>query len=161
MRENLFKFIFTIIVILFCNSAFSQKVDSVALFKQSDTVQIKYCINRFFEGLEGQDTVKLKEALYTDVTLKTIVENYAEKKEKFVVETKEELIKIVAKKRNVTLDERLLGIEIRIDGRLASVWTPYEFYINRQPSHRGANNFQLVKTDTGWKIFSIVDTRHK
>lgn len=155
------KFLLFIFLIITGNFANAQIVDSVALFKSNDTVQIKYCINRFFEGLEKQDTVKLKEALYDELSLKTIVENIQEKKEKFVIESKEDLIKIVAKKRSVTIKEKLLSWEIHVDGRLASVWTPYEFYINKQPSHRGANNFQLVKTDKGWKIFSIVDTRHR
>lgn len=155
------KFLLFTFLIITSNFANAQIVDSVALFKSNDTVQIKYCINRFFEGLEKQDTVKLKEALYDELSLKTIVENIQEKKEKFVIESKEDLIKIVAKKRSVTIKEKLLSWEIHVDGRLASVWTPYEFYINKQPSHRGANNFQLVKTDKGWKIFSIVDTRHR
>ena len=155
------KFLLFIFLIITGNFANAQIVDSVALLKANDTIQIKYCINRFFEGLEKQDTIKLKEALYDELTLKTIVENQIEKKEKFVVENKEDLIKIVIKKRTVTIKEKLLSWEIHVDGRLASVWTPYEFYINKQPSHRGANNFQLVKTDKGWKIFSIVDTRHR
>jgi len=155
------KLLLFILFLITSNFANAQIVDSVALFKSNDTIQIKYCINRFFEGLEKQDTVKLKEALYDELNLKTIVENTLEKKEKFVLETKEDLIKIVAKKRTVKIKEKLLSWEIHVDGRLASVWTPYEFYINKQPSHRGANNFQLVKTDKGWKIFSIVDTRHR
>lgn len=155
------KLLLFILFLITSNFANAQIVDSVALFKSNDTIQIKYCINRFFEGLEKQDTVKLKEALYDELSLKTIVENTLEKKEKFVLETKEDLIKIVAKKRTVKIKEKLLSWEIHVDGRLASVWTPYEFYINKQPSHRGANNFQLVKTDKGWKIFSIVDTRHR
>lgn len=156
------KFFYVSVILFLINfNANAQIIDSVALFKANDTVQIKYCIQRFFEGLEGQDTVKLKEAMYSELSLKTIIENIAEKKERFVVESREELIQIVAKKRTVTLDEKLLSMHIFIDGRLASVWTPYEFYINGQPSHRGANSFQLVKTNKGWQIFSIVDTRHR
>ena len=73
-------FYLSVILFLITFNANSQIIDSVALFKSNDTVQIKYCIQRFFEGLEGQDTVKLKEAMYTDLTLKTIVENITEKK---------------------------------------------------------------------------------
>ncbi len=154
-------FYLNVLFLLLAFNANAQIIDSVALFKSNDTVQIKYCIQRFFEGLEGQDTIKLKEAMYSELSLKTIIENVAEKKERFVVESREELIQIVAKKRTATLDEKLLSMHIFIDGRLASVWTPYEFYINGQPSHRGANSFQLVKTNKGWQIFSIVDTRHR
>lgn len=155
------RLLFFVSFIILSNFANAQILDSVALFKANDTIQIEYCINRFFLGLERQDTIKLKEALYDDLVLKTILENTKENKERIIIESKEELINMVAKKRKFSINEKLLSWNFNIDGRFASVWTPYEFYINNQPSHRGANNFQLVKTDKGWKIFSIVDTRHR
>ena len=103
----------------------------------------------------------MKEALYDELSLKTIVENTQEKKEKFVLETKEDLIKIVAKKRTVKIKEKLLSWEIHVDGRLASVWTPYEFYINGKLSHSGVNVFTLFKNNGVWTIISIIDTRRR
>jgi len=50
---------------------------------------------------------------------------------------------------------------ILIDGNLASVWTPYEFYFKGQFSHCGVNSFQLVKSNNEWKIQYIIDTRRK
>ena len=50
---------------------------------------------------------------------------------------------------------------IKIDGALASVWTPYKFYSGATFSHCGANSFQLVKIDGAWKIQYIIDTRRK
>jgi hypothetical protein len=58
-------------------------------------------------------------------------------------------------------DERLLGYNVQIDGSIAHVWTPYEFWFNDTFSHCGANAFTLVKTDTGWKIIHIIDSRRK
>jgi hypothetical protein len=59
------------------------------------------------------------------------------------------------------LDERILDYHIQIDGNLASVWTPYRFYVNENFSHCGVNSFQLVKMKEGWKIVYIIDTRRK
>ena len=59
------------------------------------------------------------------------------------------------------LNEKIGGYEIKIDGELASAWTPYEFYVGEEFSHCGVNSFQLLKTAEGWKIFHIVDTRRK
>jgi hypothetical protein len=59
------------------------------------------------------------------------------------------------------LNEKLNGYEIKVDGDLASAWTPYEFYVGEEFSHCGVNSFQLLKTADGWKIFHIVDTRRK
>jgi hypothetical protein len=62
---------------------------------------------------------------------------------------------------DIKLDERILAYEIRIDGPMATAWTPYEFYVNGDFSHCGVNSFQLVKFVEGWKIVYIIDTRRK
>jgi len=58
-------------------------------------------------------------------------------------------------------DERLLDYKVQIDGNLAHVWTPYEFWFNDEFSHCGANAFTLAKTDAGWKIIHLIDSRRK
>jgi len=59
------------------------------------------------------------------------------------------------------LDERILDYQIKIDGPMATAWTPYQFYVNGTFSHCGVNSFQLVKFAEGWKIVYIIDTRRK
>lgn len=59
------------------------------------------------------------------------------------------------------LDERLAYTEIRVDGPLATAWTPYTFVYNGQLSHCGVNAFQLVRTDGRWRILQITDTRRR
>jgi hypothetical protein len=58
-------------------------------------------------------------------------------------------------------DERLLSYSVQIDGNLAHVWTPYEFWLNGNFSHCGANAFTLAKMDDGWKIVHLIDSRRK
>jgi len=58
-------------------------------------------------------------------------------------------------------DERIVFETIRIDGPLASVWTPYNFYYEGKFSHCGVNSFQLVKINGEWKIQYLIDTRRK
>jgi hypothetical protein len=38
------------------------------------------------------------------------------------------------------------------------VWTPYDFHIDGEFSHCGIDAFNMVRTDEGWKIASIVWT---
>ena len=59
------------------------------------------------------------------------------------------------------LDERIAFETVNIDGPLASVWTPYQFYYNGRFSHCGANSFQLVRLQGKWLIQYIIDTRRK
>lgn len=44
---------------------------------------------------------------------------------------------------------------ILVDGDLATVWTPYDFYIDGAFSHAGIDAIVLIRTDDGWRIASI------
>ena len=57
--------------------------------------------------------------------------------------------------------EKILSYTIHVDGNLASVWTPYEFYNKGKFSHCGANSFQLFNNNGNWEIIYLVDTRRK
>ena len=60
--------------------------------------------------------------------------------------------RITTTPEGTTLDELILSYHIRVDGAMASAWTPYRFYVNDTFSHCGVNSFQLVKMASGWKI---------
>ncbi len=57
------------------------------------------------------------------------------------------------------LDERIGEADIRIDDNLATVFTPYAFYLKGQLSHCGVNVFQIARTGYEWKIVGLADTR--
>jgi hypothetical protein len=48
--------------------------------------------------------------------------------------------------------ERIWNPEVRIQGRIATVWAPYDFWIDGKFSHCGVDAFDLIRTDKGWKI---------
>ena len=48
--------------------------------------------------------------------------------------------------------ERIWNPEVRIQGRIATVWAPYDFWIDGKFSHCGVDAFDLIKTEKGWKI---------
>ena len=56
-------------------------------------------------------------------------------------------------------DERLGNPQIRIDDNLATVFTPYAFYLRGQLSHCGVNVFLIARTGDEWKIIGLADTR--
>ena len=56
-----------------------------------------------------------------------------------------------------SLDEQLLSVSLHKQGSLASVWTPYIFYLDGKVSHCGHNSFQLVKFAGEWKIQYLID----
>ncbi|MDH5198427.1 MAG: nuclear transport factor 2 family protein [Gemmatimonadota bacterium] len=61
----------------------------------------------------------------------------------------------------VYLDERLLEVETRVSGGLATIWATYAFYADTSFSHCGVDAFQLARTTEGWKIIQVADTRQR
>jgi hypothetical protein len=57
------------------------------------------------------------------------------------------------------LDERIHDTEVDVDGGLASVWTRYDLFVDGVLSHCGVDHVLLVRTDQGWRIIHLSDTR--
>ena len=51
-----------------------------------------------------------------------------------------------------TLRERMWNPEVRVHGLIATVWTPYDFWIDGKFSHCGIDAFDLIKAKDGWQI---------
>lgn len=56
------------------------------------------------------------------------------------------------------LDERIRGLEVRRDGRLATAWMEYAFFLDGELHHCGVDAFQLYRSEQGWKVFGLADT---
>lgn len=140
--------------------AFASPVFAQKSKPESPDKDIKAVINRFFEGMEKGDTTLLKSTCMPGMVLQTYM---ADKEGKMQVYTEDfaEFVAMVATPHTDQYDERIKFESILAEKSLASVWTPYAFYINGKRSHCGTNSFQLLKTSDGWKIQYIVDTRRK
>lgn len=71
----------------------------------------------------------------------------------------EGFIQAVGAPRTQVWDERISNLEVRVDGRLATAWMDYSFFIDEAFSHCGVNAFQLFRGSAGWRIIQITDTR--
>jgi len=60
-----------------------------------------------------------------------------------------------------TWDEKIWDLKIEVNGRLASAWMDYAFYLGENFSHCGANSFQLFNGEEGWEIIYLVDSRQR
>jgi len=54
--------------------------------------------------------------------------------------------------------ERMWDPTVMVHGSVAVVWTPYDFHRDGTFSHCGIDAFNLVRTDEGWRIASVVWT---
>ncbi len=129
--------------------------------QQSSENEIKEVIDTFFEGFHAQDSLLIKEVVHLDVIMQSI----GKSKSGSVALNKQDfngfLASICNIPDNITFEERIHSYEIKMDGKMANVWTPYSFFINDNLSHCGTNSFQLFKQNDVWKIFYIVDTRDR
>lgn len=128
---------------------------------KSQETQIKNVIETFFEGLHYGDSAKIRTTIHKDLKIQTT----STTKDGIKVLRSETvnafLTSVANKKPENTYFEKLLSYEIKIDGNLASVWTPYEFYFNEKFSHCGANSFQMFNDNGKWKIIYLVDMRRR
>lgn len=60
--------------------------------------------------------------------------------------------------RKERLLERMFDPLVRVSGRIAMVWTPYDFHRDGKFSHCGVDVFTLFKTPDGWRIVSLAYT---
>ena len=135
----------------------------LALFFQVSFAQeseIQLTIGNFFNAFHQRDSIALKKVCSENLVLHSISES--EKGTKFSVEKASNFYKSIATiPLSMKFEEKILGFKVQIDGTMAHVWTPYEFYVNDKLSHSGVNSFQLYKENEVWKVVYILDTRRK
>ena len=66
--------------------------------------------------------------------------------------TNEEYLAGLSKPRKEVSRERIWNPEVRVHGLIATVWAPYDFWMDGTFSHCGVDAFDLIKTADGWKI---------
>ena len=115
-------------------------------------------VQEFFTALSDKDTetigrltldnIQLHSLMLADSTMLT-----STTKEKFISGLKS----IPAE---VNIEERIFDITSLQSDHLAQFEVPYEFYVNGSLSHSGTNVLTLLKTENGWRISYVADTRN-
>ena len=122
--------------------------------------EVKSAIHQMFEGMRKGDSAMVKAVFDTAAIIQTVLQQQSGK---VVLRTGslEKFLSAVGAPHTDVWDERIRFDKILIDGPMASVWTPYSFYLGGKFSHCGVNSFQLCKSEGGWKIIYLADTRRK
>lgn len=121
---------------------------------------VKAAVTQMFTAMRNSDSVSLVNLFSETAVLQTINRN----KEGKIIVRSENVSGFganISKLPKGDADERITFGAVHIDGPMASVWTPYEFYFKGNFSHCGVNSFQLVRINGEWKIQYIIDTRRK
>ncbi len=127
---------------------------------QTEEEQVEAVIRSLFDGMRAKNADQVAAAFAPDALMQT-VQAKPEGSQVGSNAVADFVKRISTTPAETNLDERILDYQIKVDGTLASAWTPYRFYVNGNFSHCGVNSFQLVKMAEGWKIVYIIDTRRK
>jgi len=145
-----------ILILLTAMIAFSSLLQA-----QTPEDSVKAVVNQLFTAMRNVDGAMLKDAFADSAILQTI----ARRRSDGVIFIRNEKVidfeKSISNAKKDSLDERIVFETIKIDGPLASVWTPYKFYYAGKFLHCGVNSFQLVRLNGRWKIQYLIDTRRQ
>lgn len=127
---------------------------------QSEEAEVMAVVNRLFDGMRAGDSTMVRSTFHPTMTTASILVN---RQGDPVIRTgmPDEFVKAVGTPHDKEWDERIWEPVVHIDGRMATAWTPYAFYLGGDLSHCGVNAFQLFNGKDGWSIIRITDTRHR
>lgn len=127
---------------------------------QSAEDSVRLVIFDFFKAMKRSDTAAMREALSPTLHLEA-TQDRPDAEPRIIQQSVTDFLASVAGTPAGALDERIEFDVVKVDGPLATAWTPYEFYFNGRYSHCGVNSFQLIRLYGRWLIQYLVDTRRK
>ena len=123
----------------------------------ADRTAILATVQSLFDALGERDTELLAAILHPDILMHS-VEHSADGERSASTSTLDGMVaRLEADGPRMT--ERMWDPEVRISGDLATVWTPYDFYVGEDLSHCGADAFILMREGGDWQITSLSWTR--
>jgi len=122
---------------------------------QEDREAILAKVQQFFDALATSDTAAGREAVLLDGQYFRIREDGDSLALSRTPHT--EFLRSLAAGGNDFL-ERMWEPTVLQHGRMAVVWTPYDFYRAGEFSHCGVDVFNLIRTEAGWRIAGIMYT---
>lgn len=122
--------------------------------------EVEKVIIDFFDAMRQSDRTEMSSFMTADATLKTVA---AGEQDSTILRQTDiaAFLNSVGEADAGSLDEQLISFTAHVDGKLSTAWMGYSFYYDGEFSHCGVNTMNLIQTEGGWKIFSIVDTRRQ
>lgn len=113
-------------------------------------------VQRLFDALEAGDADLLREVLDPDVVMK-----WSETRDGTTTFGSTDVDGLAARITSAPdpLIERMWDPTVLVDGPMATVWTPYDFYAGSEFSHCGVDTVSLIEYEEGWRIVGLAWTR--
>ena len=127
---------------------------------QGDEQLVKDIVNKLFEGMKKSDSAMMASCFLPSAHLETVLKT-KDGNTKLVSEELSVFLQSISRPHTEVYDERISFQTVKVDGDLAFVWAPYQFYVGDKFSHCGVDAFCLARIDKQWKIQYLVDTRRR
>lgn len=145
------------LAVLVSGTTLLASVATAPLAAQSPDHDAAYAVvKQLFDGMRARDTTAMRAAFVPNASMQSLAAGGVR------FESVDGWIRSIATApAGLVLDERLANPQIHIDGDLANIWVDYWFFAGERFSHCGVDAILLARRDGGWRIFSVVDTRHR
>jgi hypothetical protein len=122
-----------------------------------DEVAALQVVHDLFDGMRDKDEVKIRGVWHPEARLQSAGQDQDGTPSLRTTPVDGFIASVVSS--TASLDEVTFDEVVRIDGNLASVWAPYNLFVNDSFQHCGVDAIHLLRTPEGWKIFQLTDTR--
>lgn len=121
--------------------------------------EIKQMVATMFDGMRAGDSSAVASVLHKDASFRSVA--YRQGAPVVFMGDRDGFVTAVGTPHDEVWDEKIWGLEVRVDDPLATAWMNYAFYLDETLSHCGVNAMQLFNSDSGWQIVSITDSRRR
>ncbi len=134
-------------------------VVSVSSFAQDDKQSAVDVVNQLFAGMKAKNVEQIKAVFSAEGQLVAIDKSRDGKGLSTLrIFTGEAFSKMISDAKGGDFIETMPSPDARVEGDMAIVTGRYTFYVGDKFSHCGTNTFNLVRTETGWKIANGAST---
>ena len=121
----------------------------------AEVAAVRAVVQRLFDGMRARDTVMMRSVFHPEARLYGLNRSGA-----IEMNPSSSFLQVIARApAGLLLDEVIQDVEIRMDGSLATVWAYYDFFAGDRFSHCGYDAFQLLKSQSEWKVVAVADSR--
>lgn len=140
-----------------CVTVKATRTASVAsLVERQDETEVLAVVNRLWEAMRTNDSAMARSVFDSTAQMARIIERNGTRSVQW--SRADGFIRAIGAATQPWI-ERMVAPEVRLHQNLATVWTWYDFSIDGKVSHCGYDSIDLARTNDGWKIIYVADTR--
>lgn len=116
-------------------------------------------VEKMFDALARGDTAGMRATFVPEGRI--VQTGTREGKPFYRVNSIDDFLRSIGSAAGRKLEEKIFGVESRVEDNLAVVWSRYDFFVDGTKSHCGVDSYQLVRVGAEWKLLHIVDTQQR